>query len=54
MIGLICDRISEDSEIMKMRVFRPEREREGVSERCLRPFANRSGAAGMALGASVS
>ena len=37
MIGTICDRFSEDSERMKMGAFRPEREREGVSERCLRP-----------------
>ena len=36
LIGTICDRLSEDSERIKMRAFRPERERESVSERCLR------------------
>jgi len=36
MIGIVGLMLSGSSEWMKMGAFRPEREREGVSERCLR------------------
>ena len=46
----MCNKPSEDSEQIKMRAFRPEGEREGVSERCLRPSRTDRGPQGWRWG----